>query len=83
VKSKQETIFPKESDEFEHSKMCLCCPASLSECWNNIGETLVESPREYLKIEIRLYQFYMVFPLGKGKRRCVFAVRVFSEQRGK
>jgi len=33
-----------------------------------MGETLIESLKEYLKIEIRLYQVYVVFSLDEGKR---------------
>ena len=60
-------MFPKESDELKHNKVFLYCPAFLSECWNNMGEMLIESPKEYLKIEIRLYQVYVVFPLMRVK----------------
>ena len=51
-------MFPKELDESEYNKVFLYCPASLLECWNNMGAMLDESLKEYLKIEVRLYQVY-------------------------
>jgi len=36
-----------------------------------MGEMLNESPKEYLKIEIRLYQVYVVFPLMRVKDNVV------------
>jgi len=32
-----------------------------------MGEMLIKSPKEYQKIEIRLYQVYVVFPLMRVK----------------
>jgi len=62
------TMFPKESDELENITKCfLCCPPSLLECWNNMGAMLDESLKEYLKIEIRIYQVYVVFTLMRVK----------------
>ena len=72
---------PKESDESEHNKVSLYCLASLSECWNTMGEMLNKSPKEYLKIEIRLYQGYIVFPLMRVKDDVVFLKKI-SQSKG-
>jgi len=47
-------LFPKESDESKYNKVFSYCPASVSECWNNMGAMLNESLKEGLKIAVRL-----------------------------
>ena len=71
MKNKRIMMFPKGSDKSECNKVFLYCPTSLSECWNNMGEMLIKSPKEYQKIEIRLYQVYVVFPLMRVKDNVV------------
>ena len=79
MKNKRIMMSPKGLDKSECNKEFLYCPASLSECWNNMGEMLIESPKEYLKIDIRLYHVYVVFPLMRVKDNVAFSNRAFSE----
>jgi len=74
-------MFPKESDELKYNKVFLYCPASLLECWNNMGEMLNESLREYQKIETRLYQVYVVFPLMRVRDNVVLLQKL-SQSKG-
>jgi hypothetical protein len=73
-------LFLKESDKLEYNKVFSYCPASLSECWNNIREILIESPKEYLKIEIRLYQLYIVFPSMRVKDNVVSLKELYQSK---
>ena len=42
---------------------------------------LIESPKEYLKIEIRLYQVYVVFPLMRVKDDVVLPKKLSQSER--
>jgi len=59
----------------------LYCPAFQKECWNNIGGMLIESPEGYLKIEMRLYQVYVVFPLVRVEDNVVLLKKLSQSER--
>ena len=81
MKDSRIMMFPKGLDKLECNKVFLYCPVSLLECWNNMGEMLNKSPKQYLKIEIGFYQVYVVFPLMRVKDHVVL-LKELSQNKG-
>jgi len=46
-----------------------------------MGGMLIESPEGYLRIEVRLYQFYVVFPLVRVKDEVVLLKKLSQSER--
>ena len=66
-------------DELKYNKMFLYYPASLLEF--NMEAMLNESLKEYLKIETRLYQVHVVFPLMRVRDDVVSLKKLSQRKR--
>jgi len=60
---KNNNVFLKELDKLEYNKVFLYCPASLSECWNNMGAMLDKSLKRVSKNRDKTFtKFMWYFP---------------------